>query len=113
MAVHISKRTKANAALKSEQAMEPAQAVAAGKKFKGPKFDQTVNVVMHLGIDPDQADQAIRGSVSLPTGIGVQKRVVASCREDNIKQAKEAGAVEAGGDDLVAKIEGGWMEFDV
>src|SRR5882672_2382826 len=110
---HISKRAKANETLKPKEAMEPAQAVAAIKKFKGPKFDQTVNVVMHLGIDPEQADQAIRGSVSLPNGIGVKKRVIAFCREDNIKPAREAGAVEAGGDELVAKIEGGWMDFDV
>ncbi len=113
MAVHISKRRKANEALAVKTAVTPAEAVAAVKKFKAPKFDQTVNVVMHLGINPDQADQAIRGSVSLPNGIGKKKRVVAFCREDNIKAAKEAGAVEAGGDDLVAKIEGGWMEFDV
>ncbi len=113
MAVHISKRRKANEALKLNTAVTPAEAVAAVKKFKQTKFDQTVNVVMHLGINPDQADQAIRGSVSLPNGIGKKKRVVAFCREDNIKAAKEAGAVEAGGDDLVAKIEGGWMEFDV
>src|SRR5262245_60451576 len=110
---HLTKRSKANAALKPTEALEPAKAIAAVKKFKAPKFDQTVNVVMHLGINPDQADQAIRGSVSLPNGIGVKKRVIAFCREDNIKPAKEAGAVEAGGDDLVAKIEGGWMEFDV
>jgi large subunit ribosomal protein L1 len=68
---------------------------------------------MHLGIDPAQADQAIRGSVSLPKGIGVSKRVIAFCREDVVKAAKAAGAVEAGADDLVAKIEGGWMDFDV
>lgn len=113
MAVHISKRRKANEALKLNTAVTPSEAIAAVKKFKQTKFDQTVNVVMHLGINPDQADQAIRGSVSLPNGIGKKKRVVAFCREDNIKAAKEAGAVEAGGDDLVAKIEGGWMEFDV
>ena len=87
--------------------------MAALKKFKAPKFDQTVNVVMHLGIDPAQADQAIRGAVALPKGIGVTKRVIAFCREDVAKQAREAGAVEAGGEDLVAKIEGGWMDFDV
>jgi large subunit ribosomal protein L1 len=66
-----------------------------------------------LGIDPKQADQAIRGSVSLPNGIGVKKKVIAFCREDVAKLAKEAGAVEAGGEDLVQKIEGGWMDFDV
>ena len=113
MPVKFSKRQKANLAIKPTDEVTAPEAVATLKKFKGPKFDQTVNVVMHLGINPDQADQAIRGSVSLPNGIGVKKRVIAFCREDNIKPAKEAGAVEAGGDDLVAKIEGGWMDFDV
>ncbi|HYE03010.1 MAG TPA: 50S ribosomal protein L1 [Phycisphaerales bacterium] len=109
----LSKRARANAELKPVDPLPPAEAVAALKKFKAPKFDQTVNVVMHLGIDPAQADQAIRGAVALPKGIGVTKRVIAFCREDVAKQAREAGAVEAGGEDLVAKIEGGWMDFDV
>jgi large subunit ribosomal protein L1 len=113
MATHISKRRKHNESIKPQQAMEPAQAVDALKKFKGPKFDQTVNVVMHLGIQPEQADQAIRGSVSLPNGIGVKKKVVAFCNETYAKAAKEAGAIEAGAEDLVAKIEQGFMDFDV
>jgi large subunit ribosomal protein L1 len=113
MPTKISKRAKANAALVPQGAMPAPEAVNAIKKFKGPKFDQTVNIVMHLGIDADQADQAIRGSVSLPNGIGVKKKVIAFCREDGVKPAKDAGAVEAGGEDLVAKIEGGWMDFDV
>ncbi|MBX3387279.1 MAG: 50S ribosomal protein L1 [Phycisphaeraceae bacterium] len=99
--------------MKPEGQLEPLAACEAVKKYKAPKFDQTVNVVMHLGIDPKQADQAIRGSVSLPKGIGKTKRVVAFCREDIVGPAKAAGAVEAGGEDLVAKIEGGWMDFDV
>jgi large subunit ribosomal protein L1 len=68
---------------------------------------------MHLGIDPRQADQALRGSISLPNGIGKSRRVVAFCDGDDVDAAKEAGAVEAGGDDLVEKIQGGWMDFDV
>jgi large subunit ribosomal protein L1 len=113
MAVKFSKRRRANEALKIEDALQPHDACATLKKFKAPKFDQTVNIVMVLGIDPKQADQAIRGSVSLPKGIGVKKKVVAFCREDVAKLAKEAGAVDAGGEDLVQKIEGGWMDFDV
>lgn len=108
-----SKRQRANLEVAPKEALAATDACAAVKKFKGPKFDQTVNVVMHLGIDPAQADQAIRGSVSLPNGIGVSKKVIAFCREDVAKQAKAAGAVEAGGEELVAKIEGGWMDFDV
>ncbi len=89
------------------------EAVAVIKSFKKAKFDQSINLCIHLGVDPKQADQNIRGSVSLPHGIGATKRVVAFCRDDLVAAAKEAGAVEAGGEDLVAKIEGGWMDFDV
>jgi len=68
---------------------------------------------MQLGIDPKQADQLVRGSVSLPHGIGKTKRVIAFCGEDKVEDAKAAGAIEAGGEELVKKIEGGWMDFDV
>ena len=91
----------------------PADAVAALRKFKAPKFDQTVNVVFHLGIDPKAADQALRGSIALPHGIGKSARVVAFCGPDKVAAAKAAGAVEAGAEELVARIEGGWMDFDV
>jgi large subunit ribosomal protein L1 len=89
------------------------EAVERVKQFKALKFDQTVNICLHLGIDPKQADQNLRGSVSLPHGIGKARRVVAFCRDDQTATAKGAGAIEAGGDDLVKKIEGGWLEFDV
>jgi large subunit ribosomal protein L1 len=109
----INKRQKANLALKPEAPVEAPAAVAALKKFKAPKFDQTVNVALHLNIDPAHAEQGIRGSVSLPAGIGVKKRVIAFCREDLAKACMEAGAIKAGADDLVSEIEKGWMDFDV
>lgn len=109
----LSKRRQANEKLHTEEAMEPASAIAALKKFKAPKFDQTVEVAMLLAIDTKQADQALRGSVSLPKGIGKTKRVVAFCTDDVKAKALEAGAVKAGGEDLVAEIEGGWSDFDV
>lgn len=109
----LSKRVRANAGLTPKEPMEIPQAVAALKQFKGPKFDQSVDVCFWLGIDTAQADQALRGSVSLPKGIGKTKRVIAFCPADLVGPAKAAGAVEAGGEDLVAKIEGGWMDFDV
>lgn len=109
----FSKRQRANLELKPKDAVTAPEAVAALKKFKGPKFDQTVNVVMHLGIDPKQADQALRGSIALPKGIGKTKRVVAFCAVDKSPAAMAAGAVKAGGEDLVAEIEKGWMDFDV
>lgn len=111
--LRLNRRMRENAKQKPAQALPPAEAVAALKKFKGPKFDQTVNVVMHLGIDVKQADQTIRGSIALPKGIGKSKRVVAFCGVDKVKPAMEAGAVKAGADDLVAEIEKGWMDFDV
>jgi large subunit ribosomal protein L1 len=113
MPLYISKRVRANAQLQPKEPLAPEQAVAALKKFKAPKFDQTVNVALFLNIDPAQADQGIRGSVSLPAGIGAKKRVVAFCREDLTKACLDAGAVKAGADELVAEIEKGWMDFDV
>ncbi len=109
----ISKRRKANLAVATENILSASEAIAALRKFKTPKFDQTVNVVMQLGIDPKQADQIIRGSIGLPHGTGKTARVVCFCQSDKVAAAKAAGAVEAGADDLVAKIEGGWMDFDV
>lgn len=109
----LSKRQRANLELAPQTEVTAPEAVSALKKFKAPKFDQTINVVMHLGIDPAQADQAMRGSISLPNGIGKSKRVVAFCQSDVKERALAAGAVKAGGEELVAEIEKGWMDFDV
>jgi large subunit ribosomal protein L1 len=109
----LPKRQKANYKKRPAERLSMAQAVAQVKKFDGPKFDQTVEVVMHLGIDPRQADQAIRGSVALPAGIGQTKRVIAFCQPNVEEDAKKAGAIKAGGEELVREIEGGWMDFDV
>jgi len=113
MPQRITKRQKANAALVVNEAVEPAQAVAAVKKFKAPKFDQTVNVVLHLNVDTKQSDQNLRGAISLPQGIGASKRVIAFCQSDIAPLAMAAGAVKAGGEELVSEIEKGWMDFDV
>ncbi len=83
------------------------------KRLPGPNFDQSVEVHLKLGIDPKQSDQNVRGSVTLPAGLGRSRSVVAFCPPEMADEAKQAGAVEAGADDLVAKIEGGWMDFDV
>ncbi len=83
------------------------------KKFKATKFDQAVECAIHLGIDPRQADQQLRGAVSMPKGTGKSARVVCFCSDDKIEEAKAAGAVEAGNDALADKIKDGWFEFDV
>jgi len=83
------------------------------KTFAKTKFDQSVDLVCHLGIDSRQADQMIRGSISLPKGIGVSKKVIAFCNEADAAAAKAAGAMEAGADELVDRVAKGWMDFDV
>lgn len=110
----IGKRYRADLeARANEDAVTLDEAVAKVKSFKKAKFDQTVELCMHLGIDAKQADQAVRGSVSLPHGIGKTKRVIAFCSDDKVSEATEAGATEAGGQALVDKVQGGWMDFDV
>lgn len=109
------KRSKANVELAAKyrgpQSIE--DAVKAVKSFKGPKFDQTVDVCVHLGIDPRQADQQLRGSISMPKGTGKTARVICFCPDEKADDAKAAGAVEAGGESLVEKVKEGWMDFDV
>jgi large subunit ribosomal protein L1 len=89
------------------------EAIKIVQGFTKLKFDQSVELCCNLGIDPRQADQMIRGAVSLPKGIGKTKRVIAFCQENDVEAAKAAGATEAGADDLVEKVQGGWTDFDV
>jgi large subunit ribosomal protein L1 len=90
-----------------------AEAVEVLKKFPAPKFDQTVEIHIRLGIDPKQADQIIRGSIVLPHGIGKSKRVVVFAKGNLAEDAKAAGAEEVGAEDLAKKIKEGWTDFDV
>lgn len=108
-----SKRVRANQAFIAKTPSSPADGVKALRKFKAAKFDQTVNVVVHLGIDPKVADQALRGAISFPKGVGKTARVICFCNSDKAPAAKAAGAVEVGAEDLVEKVEAGWMDFDV
>ena len=107
-----SKRYKAQIQQVTKEALGLADAVKKVKTFKAG-FDQTVECVLHLGIDPKQADQLIRGSISLPHGIGKQKKVVAFCEDSDVEAVTAAGAIEAGCDELVKKIQDGWLDFDV
>jgi len=111
----MTKKAKANREIlaKYEGPQDPETAIKALKEFKGPKFDQTVEACVHLGIDPRQADQQLRGSIAFPKGVGRSARVVCFCQPEKVEAAKAAGAIEAGGEDLVERIQGGWMEFDV
>jgi len=108
-----SKRYKKEAELLTKDAVSLGEALEKVKSFKSVKFDQSVECVVHLGIDPKQADQLIRGSISLPHGVGKQKRVVAFCEDSDVEGAVAAGAIEAGCDELVKKVTDGWMDFDV
>ena len=83
------------------------------KSLPAPKFDETVEVAVRLGIDPRKTDQLVRGAVSLPKGLGKTVKVVVFAEGDKADAAREAGADEVGSDDLAAKIQGGWMDFDV
>ena len=76
------------------------------------KFDQTVDVAMRLGVDPRKADQMVRGTVNLPHGTGKTARVVVFANAEKADAAREAGADVVGGDDLIEKVQGGWLDFD-
>jgi large subunit ribosomal protein L1 len=109
-----SKRFRAMAKKTSEK--EPVsleEAVGLLKQFDTTKFDQSVEVHMHLGVDPKQAEQIIRGSIVLPNGIGRSQKIVVFAKDDKATEATEAGADEIGGAELAEKIKGGWTDFDV
>lgn len=97
----------------SKKKYELKDAVRLLKSFKPAKFDESVEVAMKLGIDPKQSDQLIRGSISLPKGIGRSLRVVVFASGEKAVIAKKAGADEVGAEELVKKVEGGWTDFDV
>jgi len=87
-------------------------AVPLMQKVKFAKFDETVEIAMRLGVDPKHADQMVRGTVVLPHGLGKTKRVLAIAGADKQKDAQQAGADFVGGEELVEKIQGGWIDFD-
>ena len=92
---------------------EPAEAVDVLKKMETAKFDETVELSIKLNVDPKYADQQVRGAIVLPHGIGKSKTVLVFAEGEKEKEAQEAGADFVGADDLVAKIQGGWTDFDV
>jgi large subunit ribosomal protein L1 len=82
------------------------------KKAHFAKFDETVELVLNLGVDPKHSDQMVRGTVVLPHGLGKSKRVLVIATGEKIREAEEAGADFAGGDDMVQKIQEGWTDYD-
>ncbi len=89
-----------------------ADAAAVLKKAHFVKFDETVELVVNLGVDPKHSDQMVRGTVVLPNGLGKSKRVLVIAGGDKVREAQDAGADFVGGDDMVQKIMEGWTDFD-
>jgi large subunit ribosomal protein L1 len=96
-----------------ERLYTPSEAFDLVKSLSNRKFDETVEVAMRLGVDPRKADQMIRGTVSLPNGTGKSVRVAVFAAGDQAREAEAAGADVVGADDLVARIEKGFLDFDV
>lgn len=110
----ISKKRKvANTKVDPEKEYSLEEAMALIKEVNTTKFDASVDLHIRLGVDPRKADQALRGTVNLPHGTGKTKRVLVFCTPDKEQEAKDAGADFVGLDDLVTKIQGGWLDFDV
>ena len=102
---------------KASEAIEPrryvmAEALETLQKIKFAKFDETVELHMRLGVDPRHADQMVRGTVVLPNGLGKSKTVCVIASGEKMREAEQAGAEFVGGDELVEKIKGGWLDFD-
>ena len=108
----MGKKYEAAAKLVEKPAYSLTDAMPLVKKASFVKFDETVEVAMRLGVDPKHADQMVRGTVVLPHGLGKTKRVIVIASGEKVREAREAGADEVGGDDLVQKIQGGWLDFD-
>jgi large subunit ribosomal protein L1 len=107
------KYSKAKEAAKSKPSYPLAEAVEVVQKGAFAKFDETVEIAMRLGVDPKHADQMVRGTIVLPHGLGGKsRRVLVIASGEKLKEAVDAGADHTGGDDVVAKIQEGWLDFD-
>ncbi len=113
MAKSTKKRAAANQKVDADKQYPLNEAMALVKDVNTAKFDASVDLHIRLGIDPRKADQALRGTVSLPHGTGKTKRVAVFCTPDKEEEAKAAGADFVGLDELVTKVQGGWTDFDV
>jgi large subunit ribosomal protein L1 len=111
MARHGKKYTAA-AAQVEDRPYSLEEAIPLLQKVKYVKFDETVEMALRLGVDPKHADQMVRGTVVLPHGLGRSKKVLVIAGADKQKEASDAGADHVGGEEVVEKITGGWMDFD-
>ena len=107
------KRKVVNAKIEKDKTYSLKEASTLVKEINTTKFDSSVDLHIRLGVDPKKADQAVRGTVSLPHGTGRTKRVLVLCTPDKEEAAKAAGADFVGLDEYIAKIEGGWTDVDV
>lgn len=107
------KKYQEAAKLVEKKAYEPGEAISVAKKAAYAKFDETVELHMRMGVDPRHADQQVRGVAVLPNGLGKKVRVLVFTQGEGVRAAEEAGADVVGADDMIKKIEGGWLEFDV
>lgn len=113
MAKVTKKRAAVNAKVDPDKLYSLGEAMSMVKEVNVAKFDSSVDIHVRLGVDPRKADQAIRGTVSLPHGTGKTKRVLVLCTPDKEAEAKEAGADYVGLDEFITKIQGGWTDIDV
>jgi large subunit ribosomal protein L1 len=113
MAGHGKRYRQARAAIDREKLYPPAEALAVLKSLEGARFDETVEVHFRLGLNVRHADEQLRGTIMLPHGIGKDVRVAVFAEGDKAREAEEAGADVVGSADLAAKIEGGFLDFDV
>lgn len=108
----VNKRKEAQAKVDADKLYTFAEGIKLAKEVAFAKFDETFEVAFRLGVDPRHADQMIRGALALPAGTGKSVRVVVITSGENISKAEAAGADFVGGDDLIQKISGGWLDFD-
>lgn len=112
MAKHGKKYREAAELLDKNKDYSPEEAIGLTKKIARAKFDETVELHLRMGLDPRNATQQVRGVTLLPYGLGKKTRVLVFAQGDGVKTAEAAGADFAGGDELIEKIEGGWLDFD-
>jgi large subunit ribosomal protein L1 len=112
MARRVGKNTEKARKLVETRTYKLPEAAEVLKKAHFAKFDETVELVVNLGVDPKHSDQMVRGTVVLPNGLGKSKRVLVIASGEKVREAQEAGAEFAGGEDMVQKIQEGWTDFE-